>query len=255
MVGLCTPRETPPSEELRMKNVRRIHVLVGALTLAATIATISASPAAASSHKRACRNGYVSLSYDDGPTTSTPALLRALERAELRVTFFDVGERAEAFPSYVTSQHRAGHAVANHSYDHADLTTLPDSGYEQFARTQAILTPLAGSAPTFYRPPYGATSPEVRAAAARLSLTEVSWTVDTNDWASPSTNAIVSAALSVRAGGFVLMHDGYPNTLAAVPKIAAGLASRGLCAGRIVPSSTPTNAWEGLDFPAAVAAW
>jgi peptidoglycan/xylan/chitin deacetylase (PgdA/CDA1 family) len=105
------------------------------------------------------------------------------------------------------------------------------------------------------RPPYGAINDTVRAVDAQLGLIDVIWTVDTVDWNGVSTAKIVSSALTVQADGFILMHDGYPNTIAAVPQIAAGLAAKGLCPGRIVYSATGTNAWEGLDFPATVAPW
>ncbi|MEY2468930.1 MAG: hypothetical protein QOF21_1628 [Actinomycetota bacterium] len=232
----------------------RRHVVGGAI-LAIGLVGLSATPAAAGKHD-ACRNGYVSISYDDGPTASTPTLLRALRRADLMATFFDVGERATVYPAYVVQERQDGHVIANHSYDHPDLTTLTAADDDsQLRRTQQILTPLAGKTPTLFRPPYGAINDTVRQVASGLNLTPVIWTVDTEDWAGPSTSSIVARALTVKPGGFVLMHDGYPNTIAAVPGIASGLAKRGLCAGRIVPSATPTQAWEGLDFPASVVQW
>lgn len=224
---------------------------------------VSAGPATARDHEggnhhdyRACRNGYVSLSYDDGPTTSTPALLTALRRANLRATFFDVGERAALYPDYVRAEVSSGHDVGNHSYDHPDLTTLSaEDALSQLTRTQDILTPLIGHAPVLMRPPYGAINDDLRAVLAEVPLTPIIWTIDTVDWSYPSTKSIVSEALKVEPGGFILMHDGYPNTISAVPYIASGLAAKGLCAGRIVASETPTHAWYGLDFPATVVPW
>lgn len=203
-----------------------------------------------------CRNGYVGLTFDDGPTPSTPKLLDALRTAKIRATFFDVGREAESYPDLVRQQVAAGHEVGNHTYDHKDLATLsPAAVADEISTTQAILTPLAGYAPTLFRPPYGSMSDSVWVAAETQGLTPVLWTVDPNDWASPSTSTIVSIVLTVKAGGVVLLHDGYPNTIAAIPAIASGLASRGLCAGRIVPSTMPINVWEGLDYYATAVAW
>lgn len=235
----------------------RRQAVVALLAISATLVSL-AHPAAAAPKSRPapCRNGYVSLSFDDGPTAMTPALLFALRKAELRVTFFDVGERADQYPSHVRAQVMAGHAVGNHSYDHVDLVAIGDAAAtDQLARTQTILSSLIGTAPTLFRPPYGSTSAGVEAAATGLGLTQVIWTVDTRDWSGPSVSSIVASALEVQPGGFVLMHEGYANTISAIPKIAAGLEARGLCAGRIVPSDVPVRAWDGLYFDATVTSW
>jgi hypothetical protein len=187
----------------------------------------------------------------------TPALLSALGRAGIKATFFDVGQRAQNFPDYVRAQHALGHAIGNHSNTHADLVALGEPGaLAELSTAQSVLTPLAGAAPALFRPPYGSTSTQVKTDAASLGMTEVIWTVDTRDWSGVSTSSIVSSALQVQAGGFVLMHDGYANTISAIPKIAAGLAARGLCAGKIVYNQVPTISWDGGPaFNASVAAW
>lgn len=174
----------------------------------------------------------------------------------MRATFFDIGTNAQTYPQRVRDTVAAGHQVGNHTYDHPDLTTVSATEVQrQLSTTQNILTNLVGSTPTLMRPPYGAINDTVRTAAGQLGLTPVIWTVDTVDWSGVTTAQIVSEALKVQPGGFVLMHDGKPNTIAAVPEIAKGLAQRGLCAGRVVYSSTPTQAWEGLSFNATVVAW
>ncbi|MDQ6927555.1 MAG: polysaccharide deacetylase family protein [Actinomycetota bacterium] len=228
------------------------------VTGAALVATVAQPAEAATKPPPApCSKGYVSLSFDDSPTALTPTLLAALKTAKLNATFFDVGTRAQQFPKHVTAQHAAGHWVGNHTYSHPDLVALGEPGaLSEMSKTQAVLTPLAGSAPTLFRPPFGSTSAQVKFDAASLGMTEVVWTADTNDWAPATTTAsIVSSALSAGAGGFVLMHDGYQKTINAIPKIAAGLADRGLCAGKIIYSSVPTVAWDGGPaFNATVAA-
>ncbi|MBA2609884.1 MAG: hypothetical protein H0U92_13155 [Actinobacteria bacterium] len=81
------------------------------------------------------------------------------------------------------------------------------------------------------------------------------WTIDANDWDGRSSADIVKAVATAKDGDFVLMHDGYPNTIAAISKIADGLTRRGLCAGQIARSATPTPAWQNLSFNATVKPW
>lgn len=222
-----------------------IIVLGGMFTAHSAQAATATTPAA-------CSAGYVNLSFDDSPTQYTPVLLNTLKSNGLKGTFFDVGDRINQYPTYVKTQITAGHQVENHTPSHVDLTQTA-SPTNDLVRTQYLLIQQTGLIPAFYRPPYGATNPDVRAKASELGLTEVIWTVDTVDWSSPSVSSIVTAASTVQPGGFVLMHDGYANTISAIPGIASMLKSRGLCAGKIVTSSTPTQAWEGLSFNATVA--
>ena len=114
-----------------------------------------------------------------------------------------------------------------------------------------------GRRPQFVRSPYGDTSAAVQRLAGELGLIEVGWTVDSNDYTGIPTRQLVTNVLQVRAGGVVIMHDAgrIPNTLAAIPAIAAGLRARGLCAGRLVPSRSGTPGWEHGTFYAQPAAW
>lgn len=229
-----------------MKRVITVIVILGAMLSAHIMSAEAATTPAA------CSAGYVNLSFDDGPTQYTPALLATLKSNSLKGTFFNVNDRMASYPSYTKSEYTAGHQIGNHTPAHEDLTQAV-SPTNDLVRTQYLLIQQTGAIPTFYRPPYGATNPTVRAKAVELGLTEVIWTVDTVDWSSPSTASIVAAASTVQPGGFILMHDGYANTISAIPGIASMLKSRGLCAGKIVTSATPTVAWENMSFNATVA--
>lgn len=77
----------------------------------------------------------------------------------------------------------------------------------------------------------------MRSVAARYGLTEIIWNVDSQDWNGASADAVVQAAARLTNGQVILMHDWSANTLAAIPRIAQGLAGRGLCAGMISPQT------------------
>nr|WP_248504259.1 polysaccharide deacetylase family protein [Streptomyces sp. D2-8] len=201
-----------------------------ALTVPAA-ATSTAAPAQAA----AC-NGYVGLTFDDGPSGSTTRLLDALRQNGLRATMFNQGQYAAADPSLVRAQVAAGMWVANHSYTHPHLTRLSQAQIDsEISRTQQAIANAGGGTPKLFRPPYGETNATVKSVAARYGLTEIIWHVDSQDWNGASTDAIVQSAARLTNGQTILMHDWSANTLAAIPRIAQGLASRGLCAGTISP--------------------
>ncbi|AGL16880.1 acetyl-xylan esterase [Actinoplanes sp. N902-109] len=193
---------------------------------------------AAAAHEGPCRNGYVGLTYDDGPSATTDQLLAALRANRLRATFFNQGNNSLDRPELVRAEQRAGMWIGNHTFTHPHLPELTEPAtFQEIASTQWVLRDVTGREPVLFRPPYGETNDQVRAAESRIGLLEVLWTVDSRDWAGVSADEIVAAAHTLQPGGIILMHDWPPATIEAVPRIAADLAARGLCAGRIAATA------------------
>ncbi|MER5384919.1 polysaccharide deacetylase family protein, partial [Streptomyces sp. NPDC002688] len=115
----------------------------------------------------------------------------------------------------------------------------------EISRTQQAIAAAGGGTPKLFRPPYGETNATVKAVEAAYGLTEIIWDVDSQDWNGASTDAIVQAAGRLTNGQIILMHDWPANTIAAIPRIAQGLASRGLCAGMISPGTGRAVAPDG----------
>jgi peptidoglycan/xylan/chitin deacetylase (PgdA/CDA1 family) len=214
----------------------RLTVLTTAVAAALTATTTTA--ATATPPRAAACTGYVGLTYDDGPSGNTTGLLNALRRNGLRATMFNQGQYAAANPSLVRAQVSAGMWVGNHSYTHPHLTGLSQAQIDsEISRTQQAIANAGGGTPKLFRPPYGETNATVKSVAARHGLTQIIWDVDSQDWNGASTEAIVQAAGRLTNGQTILMHDWSANTLAAIPRIAQGLASRGLCTGMISPQT------------------
>ncbi|MCX4762896.1 polysaccharide deacetylase family protein [Streptomyces sp. NBC_01275] len=194
-------------------------------------------PSAQAAQAAAC-TGYVGLTFDDGPSATTPNLLNALKQNGLRATMFNEGRYAAANPAQVRAQVAAGMWVGNHSYTHPHLTQQSQAQIDsEISRTQQAIAAAGGGTPKLFRPPYGETNATVKAVEAKYGLTEIIWNVDSQDWNGASVDAIVAAAGRLTDGQVILMHDWPANTVAAIPRIAQGLAGRGLCAGAISPQT------------------
>jgi peptidoglycan/xylan/chitin deacetylase (PgdA/CDA1 family) len=231
-----------------VKQLSRVLGRSGAIAAAAMIAAASmpvqAATAQTAGHTAShCPNGYVALTYDDGPTAATlPALLDALRAAGARATFFNQGNNAELNPDLVRAERRAGMWIGNHTVTHPHLTQIGEpAAFQEIAGAQRILRKITGQRPTLFRPPFGETNDQVRADARRLKVLEVLWTVDSRDWAGATTAEIVAAAATLQPGGIILMHDWAQPSLDAVPQIVSDLRDRGLCPGKIVftPRAVP----------------
>jgi peptidoglycan/xylan/chitin deacetylase (PgdA/CDA1 family) len=248
------PAATPPKERLMRHppHLTRGRALVAAVTLAvATTAGAVASLTTATPSRAATCNGYVGLTFDDGPNPSnTNALLNALRTAGVRATLFNIGQNAQANPSLVQAEKSAGMWIGNHSWTHPHLTTLSQSQItSELTQTQQVLQQQTGTAPRLFRPPFGETNATLKSVEAQLGLTEIIWDIDSQDWNNASTAAIVQAAGRLTAGQVILMHDFPPNTIQAIPQIVSGLTGRGLCAGMISPTTGRAVAPDGGMTP------
>lgn len=171
----------------------------------------------------------VHLTFDDGPNaTYTPQVLSVLRKHDARATFFMLGQNASG-SSLVGTVRAQGHAVANHSWSHPQLTTLSRSAItSQLSRTDTAL----GRRATCVRPPYGATNATVRSVISSRGQKQVMWTVDTNDWRRPGAGVIASriVAGAKKNNAIILMHDGGGNrtqTVAGLDRALTTLKAQG----------------------------
>jgi peptidoglycan/xylan/chitin deacetylase (PgdA/CDA1 family) len=176
------------------------------------------------------RRGTVFLTFDDGPSQYTPAILNVLRATHSTATFFELGFQQAQYPAEAAQIRAQGSSIGNHTYSHLDLTRLAPAQI----RAQIARGPRSGCV----RPPYGATNPTVRHILTQQGLRLVLWTIDTRDWSRPGTARIVKAASgpAVQAGSIVLLHDGggdRSQTVAALPQIIATLQHRGYVIRRI----------------------
>ncbi|MFF7144359.1 polysaccharide deacetylase family protein [Streptomyces nodosus] len=231
---------------MRKRPLPSLRSLAGVLAVAAMAVASTVTVGAGASQAATC-NGYVGLTFDDGPSNDhTPALLNALKQNGLRATMFNEGQFAASYPAQVKAQVDAGMWVGNHSYTHPHLTQQSQAQMDsEISRTQQAIANAGGGTPKLFRPPYGETNSTLKSVEAKYGLTEIIWDVDSQDWNGASVDAIVQANSRLTNGQVILMHEWPANTLAAIPRIAQNLASRGLCAGMISPSTGRAVAPDG----------
>jgi peptidoglycan/xylan/chitin deacetylase (PgdA/CDA1 family) len=173
----------------------------------------------------------VALTYDDGPSTYTPAFLRELRRLGVPATFFVIGQQVSANAALVRSILRSGSMVANHSWSHPDMGAGGAAASTQLREANAAVRRATGFTPCLFRPPYGSTGADLVSRANAQGMTSVLWSVDPLDWRTPGTGSIVSTVLRQASGGaIILSHDGggpRSQTLAAMPQIVRTLKARG----------------------------
>jgi len=174
----------------------------------------------------------VALTFDDGPWPTTPAILAILARRKVHATFFTLGSQIEGRETILRRLRAAGHAIANHTWTHPDLTGIkPRQVRSELTRTSLAMHAVTGLEPCLVRAPYGLTSARVISQARAMGLQMIGWDVDSQDYTRPGSKKILATILrQVRPGSIVLMHDGggrRGQTIAALPRIITRLTRRG----------------------------
>ena len=155
----------------------------------------------------------IALTFDDGPGRYTEGLLDGLKERDVKVTFFMQGINAELYPSIVKRAYNEGHQIANHTYNHPQLTSLDDNEVaQQVKRTNQILTDAIGIKNRYLlRPPYGAYNKRVMGAAGTAGIL---WSVDPQDWKDRNSDIVYKRIINnAYDGAVILVHDIHSTTI------------------------------------------
>jgi peptidoglycan/xylan/chitin deacetylase (PgdA/CDA1 family) len=175
------------------------------------------------------RRRTMALTFDDGPLPIyTTLLLDTLEHLGVQGTFFLIGQHVQEYPYFARAIVQAGHEVGNHSYHHWNLARLPqEQVWEEIRKTQDIIAQATGVVPHYFRPPGGDYSTTVLRVAQQLGLTTVFWTDNPGDYTNPDPRILeLKVFLGASNGGILLLHQGIPETLHALPVIVRILQER-----------------------------
>jgi peptidoglycan/xylan/chitin deacetylase (PgdA/CDA1 family) len=155
----------------------------------------------------------LALTFDDGPSESTPALLELLAQHKVRATFFMCGRNVRRCPAIARQVAAAGHEIGNHTDSHPRLDFhVPEFIYRELALAQETIHINTGATPRLFRPPYGVRWFGLRSAQERLHLMGVMWTVIGNDWRLPAARIARLVLGRASNGAIICLHDGRATT-------------------------------------------
>ena len=174
----------------------------------------------------------LALTFDDGPGPYTPRVLAILKRTDAPATFFEVGSEDRYFAASTAQIVARGYPIGDHTETHAPMSQLSRAAQQRQLLQETEQTGDEGAPfPRMFRPPYGLWNRTTLSVLKRDRMLMVLWSVDTDDWERPGTEAIVDAALNgAKPGAIILLHDAggdRSQTVAALPRIIRGLRRRG----------------------------
>jgi peptidoglycan-N-acetylglucosamine deacetylase len=130
--------------------------------------------------------GRVFLTFDDGPDLiDTPVILDTLRAYDAPATFFVLGVQLAEPAAWPLAEEIVADPLfdlANHSWSHVDLATVPLSVVaEEVDDTEALIETFSVE-PTFFRFPYGDSTCETHDLATERGYRVAGWHIDTADW-------------------------------------------------------------------------
>jgi peptidoglycan/xylan/chitin deacetylase (PgdA/CDA1 family) len=178
------------------------------------------------------RPKLAALTFDDGPyPVTTPLLLQVLHDADVRATFFLIGRDAEQYPGLTRAIAQGGHEIADHTLTHPDLDRLPDAAVAGELRDGAASLERLAPDPAerrLFRPPHGRYTVATVRVAQAAGFDTILWSDDPGDWRAVPVTALRDHLLSrATAPEIVLLHNGRPATVAALPEVIAAYRRAG----------------------------
>jgi peptidoglycan/xylan/chitin deacetylase (PgdA/CDA1 family) len=185
------------------------------------------------------------ITFDDGPIPPySNSVLDTLASQCVKVTYFLVGEMAQAYPSMVRRIYNAGHTIGTHSQNHPyrfqrlSLQNAEQQVDRGIASVDTALGDPKALSPFFRIPGLGRTS-AIEEYLASKSL--VTWSADVvaDDWKHIGAKEIVKRAmrrLEEKGRGILLLHDIHPATALALPTLLKELKERGYHVVQVVPA-------------------
>lgn len=164
----------------------------------------------------------VFLTFDDGISDHTEALLDLLKDHDIQATFFIVSSSLHDHPKTLNRMKKEGHTLAFHSRHHKNqLLMLPHSLYLDFMGGLEDFR-IHKHEVTYFRPPWGHMSLWGLLACRSYGLTPVHWTKILGDWKAEKTvEDLKRDLLTVGPGDVVCLHDGRGKNQAPLRTIEA----------------------------------
>lgn len=194
----------------------------------------------------------VYLTFDDGPSTHTKAVLDILAKEKVTGTFFVLGKQVKQYPALIQRIVDEGHAIGNHSYNHQYNELYSDfrNFWSQIRKTGGAIKDVIGYEPRLVRAPGGTF---LNFDQQYFNLLEQAgyivhdWNVDSNDSKRVGVPAreIVQGVKSGALGSsvIVLMHDGigHGETVKALPEIIQYYKHKGYSFEVLTPEIKPVQ--------------
>ena len=158
------------------------------------------------------------------------SILDTLNKCNVKITFFIVGDWADKYPEAVKKISENGHEIGNHSNTHPHVNKLNiDKNCEEITKCSEKLKNITGKEVNLYRCPYGEYNNTVINAANSLNYYPIQWSLDTLDYTGLTGNEMWNRLDGkLKKGDIILMHNGTKHTADSLELLIKNIQSKGL---------------------------
>ena len=183
----------------------------------------------------------VYLTFDDGPSDNTQAILDILKEYNVKATFFVTGQQAVSHPEWYQAIVEDGHTLGMHSYSHKynEIYESEDNFGSDLSKLRTFIEETTGVTPQFYRFPGGSSNTVSDLPMSVFcdyltdnSITYFDWNVSSRDAESPMRSAEeitrnCTQNLENFDNAVILLHDAASktSTVEALPEIIEQIQS------------------------------
>ena len=158
------------------------------------------------------------------------SILDTLNKCNVKITFFIVGDWADKYPEAVKKISENGHEIGNHSNTHPHVNKLNiDKNCEEITKCSEKLKNITGKEVNLYRCPDGEYNNTVINAANSLNYYSIQWSLDTLDYTGLTGNEMWNRLdRKLKKGDIILMHNGTKHTADSLELLIKNIQSKGL---------------------------
>ncbi|KWX73064.1 hypothetical protein AMQ84_24065 [Paenibacillus riograndensis] len=196
------------------------------------------------------------LTFDDGPSATTPELLNILNKYGVKATFFMLGPNMNRYPSQVKRIAEEGNGLGLHGMTHRKekFYASASAALAEMNGDNDVLRKITGTGTTLIRPPYGSKPYFTKAFRDKVlgqGYHLWDWNVDSDDWKYKEDSVTIYNTVmgqvhklqKSKTNPVILMHD-QKATLKVLPRLLESLKKEGYTFGIITKDMEPVNFWK-----------
>jgi peptidoglycan-N-acetylglucosamine deacetylase len=170
------------------------------------------------------------ITIDDGPSKYGKEITDILIKHKAKAIFFINGIYKKYFNN-ITDEYKLGFTIGNHTWNHINLKKEKnfDIINKEIDSTTKLITKLTGSAPRFFRPPYGEINTSIKSLVKKDNMIFMNWSGSDLDWEANTKDEKIfdeNVINDLHPGEILLIHE-HSQTAKYLDKLLTILEEKG----------------------------